>query len=289
MKLLLMLVEDREATARALRRSLEKHGVSVVVAANRDHAYRLIRSMPSIDGLICDINLNPGDDNDEAGYEVAAKARSERPELPIVGYSSEIEESEFPSFRARSREKNPVFNFMYPKGKWTKPQFDSLMRREWLPSMEGYFRARVNNTDRISSTLDAFDPVADVCAPLKEKVGSPKGSTISSVLEGLGISLLTVDNSDLKDRFGATKHRLMHPLLIWIRKTGSRTYAEVHKFPEFSVNGKTEDEAIFNLITLIDAVNRRKSLKPDGRRLTFDTEAKNFAKHLLSSKRQKNA
>lgn len=78
---LLLLVEDEPLILLAVQDVLEAEGYAVVTADNGSDATAAIDVLAErTSGLITDIRLGPGPD----GWEVARRARTRRPELPIV-------------------------------------------------------------------------------------------------------------------------------------------------------------------------------------------------------------
>ena len=84
---LALIVEDNERSALQRAAACHEHGFEVMIAPSREDAFRQLRSSPSVDLLVCDINLDIEDPDDKSGLAVAEVARKERPKLTIVGYS----------------------------------------------------------------------------------------------------------------------------------------------------------------------------------------------------------
>jgi CheY-like chemotaxis protein len=79
--ILILLVEDEDATRLILEETLREGGFELKVAANGDEALRVLQSEhQTLRGLITDINLGAGPD----GWDVARRARELHPDLPVV-------------------------------------------------------------------------------------------------------------------------------------------------------------------------------------------------------------
>ncbi len=79
--IMILLVEDEEATRLVLEETLRDGGFELIVTTNGDEALGALQSQYKIlRGLITDINLGTGPD----GWAVARRARELRPDLPVI-------------------------------------------------------------------------------------------------------------------------------------------------------------------------------------------------------------
>jgi len=79
--ILILLIEDEEATRLVLGETLGDGGFELKVAANGKEALDVLQSQHEmLRGLITDINLGPGPD----GWAIARRARELCPDLPVV-------------------------------------------------------------------------------------------------------------------------------------------------------------------------------------------------------------
>jgi len=79
--IMVLLVEDDEATRLVIEETLGEGGFKVIVATNGDDALAALQSQnDTLRGLITDINLGSGPD----GWAVARKARELCPDLAVV-------------------------------------------------------------------------------------------------------------------------------------------------------------------------------------------------------------
>jgi two-component system response regulator RegA len=82
----LLLVEDDELLATQTRRALERHGLSVTLAADAEQARQCMASLPTLDAAVLDQNL--GVDN---GLDLIAPLLTHFPQcriLVLTGYAS---------------------------------------------------------------------------------------------------------------------------------------------------------------------------------------------------------
>ncbi|PHS59277.1 MAG: hypothetical protein COB00_18175, partial [Alcanivorax sp.] len=75
----LLLVEDDELLATQTRRALERHGLSVTLAADAEQARQCMASLPTLDAAVLDQNL--GVDN---GLDLIAPLLTHFPQCRIL-------------------------------------------------------------------------------------------------------------------------------------------------------------------------------------------------------------
>lgn len=88
----LLVVEDDPVVQQFLRVQLSQLGYGFCLASNGPEALALLADNPDIQLLLTDVAMPGGMD----GYEVAARARAQRPRLPVIvssGYSEELNPS----------------------------------------------------------------------------------------------------------------------------------------------------------------------------------------------------
>jgi two-component system cell cycle sensor histidine kinase/response regulator CckA len=83
-----LIVDDEEGLRELARRLLERHGYTVLVAANAIEATRLVEAHPSIDVLLTDVVM-PG----ASGPELTRRLIEQRPALRVIYMSGYTEEA----------------------------------------------------------------------------------------------------------------------------------------------------------------------------------------------------
>jgi PAS domain S-box-containing protein len=81
-----LLVEDEAVTALSTKRSLERQGYEVVIAADAESAITVVECDPHIDLVVMDIDIGPGKSGAEAAQEIAGIRR-----VPIMFLSPHTE------------------------------------------------------------------------------------------------------------------------------------------------------------------------------------------------------
>src|SRR5436189_164111 len=87
-----LVVEDDPSSLQTRVDLLQSHDFVVFTATNEASAIRQVHSVPSVDLIITDINLNPKSDADKGGLSLARRVREEHATIPIVGYSAHFED-----------------------------------------------------------------------------------------------------------------------------------------------------------------------------------------------------
>ena len=82
----ILLVEDEHVTALMNRKTLEKHGFSVVTASSGESAVETVETTPDIDLILMDIDLGDGIDGTQAADSILSQH-----DLPLVFLSSHTE------------------------------------------------------------------------------------------------------------------------------------------------------------------------------------------------------
>ncbi|MEO8657982.1 MAG: response regulator [Bryobacteraceae bacterium] len=86
-----LIVEDQPETLATRRELFDTYGFQAIGARNISDALREFRATPTIDMLVTDINLDPENEEDRSGIELARNVRERRPLLPIVAYSGHFD------------------------------------------------------------------------------------------------------------------------------------------------------------------------------------------------------
>jgi DNA-binding NtrC family response regulator len=89
-----LVVDDDPAICNIISLFLEEAELLPVCATTDREAYRLITSLPTIRGLVVDVNLGPG----TTGFDVARFARRVIPGLPVVYISGQATPLAYGSF-----------------------------------------------------------------------------------------------------------------------------------------------------------------------------------------------
>ena len=84
----MLVVEDADGLRELAKRLLERHGYTVLVAANAEEALRLFERSPSIDVLVTDVVM-PG----ASGPELTRQLVEQRPALKVIYMSGYTEDS----------------------------------------------------------------------------------------------------------------------------------------------------------------------------------------------------
>lgn len=275
MKPLALLVEDNENSLRRRAEIFSSIGISVITAKSVEEADWQIKTSPDVDLLICDINLNVEDEDDEGGIEIAQKIRKENSLLPMVAYTGRISKGQLESKLLSTS--NP-FTFHYSKGARERFQEDIT---KWRNAAITYRQSRRDNFETLwnkivekykisdfdSSRIKTFlpgnknkseySPDAD-----KPTISSTFDSAINleSQLAAAGFSLHIIYNSN-NNANGRDEDfyfdKVSKPFLIWARKWENEIVdVEVFQHNSLSASGINLENAVKKLYALMVDISK---------------------------------
>ncbi len=150
MRPLALLLEDNVGTRQQRAEFLFRKGLAVLTAGSVVEARRHLHASPSLDILICDINLDIANPHDKSGFDFAEEARNRFKNVKIIGYSSHFEAPKF----KRTPRAVATFSEMFSRGK--NKAFD-----EYIIALIGELSARFDKNDQEER---AFEQLVEIIA-----------------------------------------------------------------------------------------------------------------------------
>ena len=248
-----LVVEDRPESRETRISLLKAHGFAVFSADNATHAIQEIHSVPALDIVVTDINLDPKSPSDKSGVKLAQSIRAENPTLPIVGYSAAFEESDLAPVDLAP------FDDYLPKGSFKPVQLTTRMldwreraikyrdeRRAAAAAELSRLRIKYNSPQPDFTTLLLLRPGVDEGTATSEELSAEE------VLSSAGYCLRIVEPGTSRPVLSNTEGKVISPLIIWVKAKDGTTIAEVYGYPSLYGFGDTEDEALRQVLLLMD-------------------------------------
>ncbi|MEM7494014.1 MAG: hypothetical protein AAF296_11575 [Pseudomonadota bacterium] len=243
MKPLALLLEDNEGVRIERAEQLRNKGLSVLTASSVDEAREHLYSSPSLDLLICDINLDEANPNDKSGYEFAEEARSRFHRVEIVGYSGQFEAKNF----KRTEKAQSIFTEMFARGKqrefnsYIADKVEELSQKFDLSSLDNEFKELVGIIRRnllsdqaIGSSLHEFiSQLQSITTDLSELAGD-----FDLAQSGYKIVVFPAQDVVALDRSGQNI-KLVRSIPVWCRYENGMWRMEVfghHSFEATCAN-----------------------------------------------------
>lgn len=276
----LVLVVDDENEYRETRTELlEAHGFHAIGAASVAEAHRELRASPAIDLAVIDINLDLTKPKDMSGIELARDIQAAWPSLPIVGYSGRIAEEDVPKAFLKD------FADLHQKG-------DPLP----LDRVKDWYRLAVSyRSRRISLARDELERLREKYgiehhdySLLREFVPGmlrPGEDVLPScpedILRSAGYTLRIIEKDQVRPTVDNTPERLRATICLWIHSGMDHVAAQVYGIPELYSHGDNDQEAIRNVLLLMDGYNRDLSSSCDQSLSPVLVQMRDFLRHSL--------
>jgi len=236
----ILIVEDREGGRNKYAKALRDINCGVITATNAKEAVNSFMTSPKLDLVFTDIDLKGKTHPDKSGVDIARFIKHLDNELPVVGYSSKFVDKEL------SEEEKGYFNRWFPKGDMLVK--DILEMCDNLKDMANHHKLR-----RFNEVVDLFNKLKakkiisnDQFGQVLETAITYDTTPFSQVEEAIAES-----GYSLKLLSSLVSDFISKPFLVWIRNDETLFEVEVYGYPDLYSFGNTEDEAIKNLIQIM--------------------------------------
>jgi len=248
---LALVVEDNPNARRATIDLLEANGFSALGVGSADEALKEIKGAPSFHLILSDINLDVSRPRDKSGIALARAIRNVNMDVPVIGYSSAFADEEL------SREEWHIFTEHFAKGASGAAQLGKHIAR-WKKKAGEYRASRNAWAKQELERLRAEYPVAEAgfstlrfLIPGRMEPGGrlenndellrKAGYRVHVIERGVSRPLVTDDSASVQN-----------PIWVWLKRSGDATVAEVYGYPELYSYGEEDEEAVRNLLVLMD-------------------------------------
>lgn len=247
---LVLVVEDDPDALELRVRQLESAGCRAIAVSNPEDAIREVWHTPLLGGVLTDINLVRSGD-DKSGIALARYIRTNRPNLPVSGYSGVFAEDRLTS------EELQLFDRYYSAGRLSAEQIRSAMS-EVSELAHRFEQVRRDEADRRLDNLRRREGLsAEEFDTFRRLVPDHELATEQVLAQAelhariVGPGELPSDLSDEVPELASKDIRLRTPIVVWIREDSEGgAEAEIHGVPELYAYGKDASTAIRAVIEL---------------------------------------
>jgi CheY-like chemotaxis protein len=222
----------------------------VICVRTAAEALREFIGTPAVDIVIADINLDPNDERDVSGVDVARTIREMRPDVPIIGVSGQ--------FDSLSPAQTEPFTDSLVKGRSISPDdFDDKLDR-WRREAVAYRERRTTFSKRaLLEVLTTGEQTRVDYEVLREFLPGRATSTVlaaapvpsaDEVLRQAGWWLQLIQAGRV-----STGDRIRQAVPVWLRKEESQHLAVLHGHSFLSARAPAVAEAVEELLRLMAA------------------------------------
>jgi CheY-like chemotaxis protein len=248
-----LLVEDKPDLLKARRNLFNVSGFQAICVRTAAEALREFIATPAVDIIVADINLDPHDEHDVSGVDVAATIREMRPDVPIVAISGQ--------FDSLSKAQTGLFTDSLVKGKSLSiPDYDAKLDK-WRGDAIAYRERRTTSSKRALEALEDGESHVIDYQVLREFLPGRKSTSESEtpstsvasadeVLRAAGwwLQLIQAGKTVGSD---STSTRLA--VLVWLRKDESDHLAVLHGYSFLACRAPEAGEAVERLLAIMAA------------------------------------
>lgn len=248
-----LLVEDKPDLLKARRNLFNVSGFQAICVRTAAEALREFIATPAVDIIVADINLDPHDEHDVSGVDVAATIREMRPDVPIVAISGQ--------FDSLSKAQTGLFTDSLVKGKSLSiPDYDAKLDK-WRGDAIAYRERRTTSSKRALEALEDGESRVIDYEVLREFLPGRKSTSESEtpstsvasadeVLRAAGwwLQLIQAGKTVGSD---STSTRLA--VLVWLRNDESDHLAVLHGYSFLSCRAPEAGEAVERLLAIMAA------------------------------------
>lgn len=247
-----LVVEDNPQSRKTRVDLLREYEFRVFDAANAASAMTHVHSIPSLDLIITDINLDPGSTTNKSGLDLARRIRGEHSTIPIVGYSAYFTEGDLP------RADRKVFNDYLGKGSSKISELEARLEK-WhrlaLEHRQKRLEAAADDLERLRKKYGSPNPDFATLLLLKPQESAPSRSGVPSseeLLNEAGYQLQIIEPGTSRPALSETDAKIISPLIVWLKREDDVVVAEVYGYPLLYSFGESESEAVTQLLLLMD-------------------------------------
>ena len=236
----ILFVEDKKNFRESSIKNLKEINCSVLAVDNADEALECYLHSPNIDLVFTDIDLLGRIERDKSGVDIARFIRQLDCDMPIIGYSSKFKSGEL------GPEEIGLFNSWYDKGKMLPTEINQMFDQVKIIADE-------RKEQRINEMCDIFNLLKDKNVINKSdfnevlgvafEFGNAPISQLNQAIEELGFKLILIN--------AQRNENIKKPVLIWLREDDNCCEVEVYGFSDLFGFGKTKDDAINNLLSIM--------------------------------------
>jgi CheY-like chemotaxis protein len=264
---LMLLVDDDGASLQQRRAMYDDVGFATLAVEDEYQAIREFIASPGVDVVITDIRLHAKMPLDKSGVKLARQLKAINPDLPIVGYSAAFAENEL------TDEERSLFTSFHARGNATPREIvkNVLFWKEIAIAAAGKRLAEAQTRlqryrEKYGQTSPEFS-IMRFLVPNRLVHTDGDISSVEDVLRRAGFELRLINRGTERPTVTDSVAHLQSPLMLWLRRDGEVTISEVYGFSEFYSYGDNEEEAIANVLRLMDGFHRDfESEKADGTR-----------------------
>lgn len=244
-----LIIEDEKLIRDMAVQVVQQAGYDVDAVASELEAFRYLRTMPSVDIILADIDL-VGDENseDRGGTRVALTLAEEQHPVAVVATSSKFND----------------LGAMLGDTDVSESPFHDHSNKDWV-NMESerpaFFEKVKNAHQRVREGQDAkqqalHDLISE--ESIESAYWSPRlfpspEWSENAVMKGTNFFILDHAEFEKLGDKGAT--RIIQPIPVWLREyqldSASHFVAEVYKLPAVRVSASESDTAILRMVQLI--------------------------------------
>jgi CheY-like chemotaxis protein len=246
-----LVVEDKPASRERRVKLLETSGFIVFSAASSQGALQEVRSVPSIDIVVTDINLDPESATDKSGLALARSIRSENLSMPIIGYSAWFSEGELGSIELK------VFDDYLPKGASTPDELLARVER-WRGKALGHRKERATwaaaELERLRQKYGTPHPNFTTLRLLELDSGHKTSSdepSAEDILRRSGYRLRIIEPGTSRPLLNDAEAKIISPLVVWLKQESDITIAEIYGYPALYGFGDNEEQALTQVLLLM--------------------------------------
>ncbi len=248
-----LVVEDDERLLRARKELFTDVGFVVLGASSYEEGLREFRTGPAVDLVILDLNLDRLAPDDRSGVSLARAIRETKPSPPVIGYSSFFNEEDLvPEDRA-------MFDAYVPKARLAPRELVTLAN-EWLELALKYRRSRghlvARELERLGQKYEIrerdFEILRSFLPGLASAGTKQEAESPDELLRSAGFRVRLIEPGEPRPSVDGDESRIVAPFLLWIRSEADATIAEVSGCPELYQYGHDDDDAIHQLLLLMD-------------------------------------
>jgi CheY-like chemotaxis protein len=249
-------VEDDDSIREGFMDLIRRKGFQAIGANTVDQALREIRSMPSIDIVITDMDLHEHGRADTAGETLAKEIKKRRSDLPIVAYTAHDQDDYL------SRIDWSVFDFRLEKAAPDREEQGIDECRIIALRRRGQRLATaISELQRLQTKYEIGDEDVQILRQFLPGIHFTAGNevggehsefeTVDQLLRRLGFRLgfIHAGAHGMDDAGERIMTRITVP--AWFQTTGGVIVAEVYDYPEIYAEGATDDEAVKAVLALM--------------------------------------
>ena len=250
-----LLLEDKPELLKAKQNLFTVSGFQAICVRTAAEALREFIATPAVDIIVADLNLDPDNERDLSGVDVAHKIREMRPDVPIVAVSGHIE-------TLSTAQKQPFTDSLIKGKRLSLPDYDAMIEK-WRCDAIAYRERRTSSSKRAVEALEAHEvpPPVDYevlreFLPGRQTTAKPQRrpnsvASADEVLREAGWWLQLIQAGKNVGNGVRTTTRTQLAVLIWLRKEDADHIAVLHGFSFLSCRGSEPAEAVEKLLKLM--------------------------------------